>query len=211
MSNLKPKNFVIKSVESILVVGYILFEELIWDVFAKPIYQYFKSLIILDSLKKTFLEMNRYVLLSVFISILGITEVMGFLSGFFIINGNFFPGIFVYSLKIPVAAFTFWLFELTKDQLMTFPWLKRAYHYIMSWIEKFINSDIHVYIKARIVGLREKMKQFSLYYFGKEGFVASVKTHYLIYTSYIVNIFKIQTLLGTSKNSKTIPSQTKLD
>jgi len=211
MSNLKSKNFVIKSIESILVVGYILFEELIWDVFAKPIYQYFKSLIILDSLKKTFLEMNRYVLLSVFIFIFAIAEAMGFLSGFCIINGYIFPGIFVYALKIPVAAFTFWLFELTKDQLMTFPWLKTTYQYIMDWIEKFINSDIHVYIKTRIVTLRAKMKQLSLYYFGKKGFVAIVKTHYLIYKSYIVNIIKMQTLFSTSKNGKPIPSQTKLD
>ena len=194
-----------------LLLVYILFEELIWDVFAKPIYQYFKSLIILDSLKKTFLGMNRYILLSVFIFILGIAEAMGFLSGFFVINGYIFPGIFVYALKIPVAAFTFWLFELTKDKLMTFHWLKTTYQYIMDLIDKFIHSDIHVYIKARIVALRTKMKQLSLYYFGKQGFVASVKTHYLIYKTYIVNIFKIQTLFNTSKNGKSIPSQTKLD
>jgi hypothetical protein len=211
MSNLKAKKIVIKSLESILVVGYILFEELIWNVFAKPIYQYFKSLIILDSLKKTFLGMNRYLLLSVFIFILGIAEVMGFLSGFFIINGYLFSGVFVYVLKIPVAAFTFWLFKLTKDQLMTFHWLKTTYLYIMDLIDKLINSDIHVYIKARIATLRAKMKQLSLYYFGKQGFVASVKTHYLIYKSYIANIFKIQTSFRTSKNEKPLPSQTKLD
>ena len=181
MSNLKAKNFVIKSAESILVVGYILFEELIWNVFAKPIFEYFKSLVALDSLKRSFLGMNRYLLLAVFIFILGIAEVMGFFSGFCIINGYVFSGLFVYALKIPVAAFTFWLFDLTKHQLMTFAWLKTSYEYIMDVIEKFIHSDIHVYIKAKIEALRAKMKQLSLKYFGEQGFIGSVKTHYLIY------------------------------
>lgn len=194
MSNLKVKNFVIKSLESILVIGYILFEELIWDVFAKPIYQYFKSLVVLESLKKTFLGMNRYLLLGVFIFILAIAEAMGFLSGFFVINGYIFSGIFVYILKIPVAAFTFWLFDLTKDQLMTFDWLKTTYEYIMCWIAKFINSPIHTYIKARIVALRIKIKQFSLKYFGEHGFIASIKTHYIVFQSYVGNIFKIWAL-----------------
>jgi hypothetical protein len=206
MNNLKAKNFVIKSLESILVVGYILFEELIWNVFAKPIYQYFKSLVALESLKKTFLEMNRYLLLSVFIFILGIAEAMGFLSGFFVINGHLFSGVFVYILKIPVAAFTFWLFDLTKDQLMTFDWLKTAYEYIMGWIAKFINSPIHVYIKTRIATLRAKIKQLSLKYFGEHGFIGSVKTHYIIYQNYVVNTFKIKALLTKSKNNKSISS-----
>ncbi len=194
MNNIEAKNFVIKSLESILVVGYILFEELIWNVFAKPIYQYIKGLVVLESLKKTCLGMNRHLLLGVFIFILGIAEAMGFLSGFFVINGHIFSGIFVYALKIPVAAFTFWLFDLTKDKLMTFHWLKTAYEYIMSWIDRFINSPIHIYIKARIVALRAKMKQLSLKYFGEHGFIASVKTHYIIFQSYVVNVFKVRSL-----------------
>lgn len=196
MNNLKAKNFVIKSLESILVVGYILFEELIWDVFAKPIYQYIKGLVILESLKKTFLGMNRYLLLGVFIFILAIAEVMGFLSGFLVINGHIFSGIFIYVLKIPVAAFTFWLFDLTKTQLMTFDWLKTTYEYIMGWIARFINSPIHTYIKTRIVTLRTKMKQLSLRYFGEQGFIGSVKTHYIIIQSYVINTLKTRSLFN---------------
>ena len=211
MSKLKAKNFVIKSLESILVVGYILFEELIWDVFAKPVYQYFQSLSILDSLKKKFLGMNRYVLLSVFIFILGIAEAMGFLSGFCIINGYIFPGIFVYALKIPVAAFTFWLFDLTKDQLMTFHWLKTTYDFIMDLIEKITNSSIHVYIKARIIALRAQMNQLSLNYFGEEGFGASVKTHYMVYKSYALNVLNASPLFRMPKKRKSIPAQSKVD
>lgn len=209
MSNIKAKQFVIRSLESILVVGFILFEELIWNVFAKPIFQYFKSLVVLSSLRKTFLGMNRYFLLAVFIVILGIAEIMGFLSGFLILNGYIFPGVFVYALKIPVAAFTFWLFDVTKDQLMTFDWLKTSYEYIMSLVEKFTNSAIHVYIKARIIALKVKIRQVAQKYFGKEGFAASVKTHYMIFNSYVVNNYKIWFSFSVSKIKGSIASQSR--
>ncbi len=190
MKKNQAKIFVIKSFESILVIGYILFEELIWNIFAKPIYQYFKNLVALDSLKKIFLEMNRYLLGSIFILILAITEMQGFLAGFFFLKGNIVTGFFVYMSKIPVAAFTFWLFDLTKDQLMTFDWLKTAYQYIMDWIHKFVNSSIYIYIKARTTIVRANVKSIMLKYFGEEGLIASVKSHYLVIKPYFVSYLK---------------------
>ena len=190
MKKVQAKTFVIKSFESILVIGYILFEELIWNIFAKPIYQYFKNLVALDSLKKIFLEMNRYLLGSIFILILAITEMQGFLAGFFFLKGNIVTGFFVYMSKIPVAAFTFWLFDLTKDQLMTFDWLKTAYQYIMDWIHKFVNSSIYIYIKARTTIVRANVKSIMLKYFGEEGLIASVKSHYLVIKPYFVSYLK---------------------
>lgn len=172
------KKFVTKTLESILVVGYILFEELIWNFFAKPVYQYIKQLIVLDPLKKTFVSMHRYLLLMVFIVILLLTEVMGILAGYCFIEGYFITGILVYVLKIPVAAFTFWLFDLTQTQLMTFSWLKTAYEWIMRCIDKLRHSAIHIYIKVRIVSIRLKMQQIVHQYLGKAGFVASIKSHY---------------------------------
>jgi hypothetical protein len=194
MNNQKVKKIIIKPLESILVVGYILFEELIWDVFAKPVYKYFKSLIVFDSLKKTFLGMNRHLLLFTFIFILAIVEFLGLFSAFCIINGYFYSGIIVYASKIPIAAFTFWLFELTKDKLMTFNWLKISYEYIMNLIEKYVNSDIHVYIKTRIVSLKAQLKQLKLKYFDKEGFIASIKKHYLVFKPHFLNKFEKKSL-----------------
>ena len=190
MKKIQAKTFVIKSFESLLVIGYILFEELIWNIFAKPIYQYFNNLVALNSLKKIFLEMNRYLLLSIFILILAITEVQGFLAGFFFLKGNIVTGFFVYMSKIPVAAFTFWLFDLTKNKLMTFDWLKTAYQYIMNWIHKFVNSSIYISIKARTKIVRTNVKSIMLKYFGEEGLIASVKSHYLVIKPYFVSYIK---------------------
>ena len=186
----KTKIFVAKTLESILVIGYILFEELVWNIFAQPIYQYFKSLIVLEPLKKTFLQMHRYLLLTVFIFILMLAEAMGLLAGLCFIEGYFMTGILVYVLKIPVAAFTFWLFELTKAQLMTFNWLKVAYEWTMDMIDKLLNSAIHVYIKTRIMAIRLKMRQIIRQYFGEAGFIASIKSHYKAFKPYLAHFFK---------------------
>ncbi|WP_428355252.1 hypothetical protein [Methyloprofundus sp.] len=182
-TNNKTTLFVAKTLESILVIGYILFEELIWNVFAKPVYQYLKSLIILEPLKKTFLQMNRYLLLTVFIFILLVAEAMGFLAGYCFIEGYFVTGMMVYAVKIPVAAFTFWLFDLTKQTLMTFSWLKTSYGWTMGMIEKLLNSAIHIYIKGRIIAIRLKVQQTLRQYFGEAGFIASVKAHYKAFKS----------------------------
>lgn len=186
----KTKAFVAKTLESILVIGFILFEELIWNVFAQPIFHYFKRLIVLDSLKQTFLQMNRHLLLTVFIFILLVAEAMGFLAGYCFIEGYFITGILVYGVKIPVAAFTFWLFDLTRSQLMTFSWLKTAYEWIMGVIDKFLNSAIHVYIKARIMAIRQRIRQIIRQYFGEAGFITSVKAHYQAFKPYVARFFK---------------------
>ena len=189
-TNNKAKIFVAKTLESILVIGYILFEELVWNIFAQPICQYIKSLIVLEPLKKTFLQMHRYLLMTVFIFILVLAEAMGLLAGICFIEGYFITGIFVYVLKIPVAAFTFWLFDLTKAQLMTFNWLKIAYEWTMCMIDKLLNSAIHVYIKSRIMAIRLKMRQITRQYYGEAGFIASIKSHYKAFKPHLARFLK---------------------
>ncbi|NOQ17580.1 MAG: hypothetical protein GQ581_11030 [Methyloprofundus sp.] len=190
MNNNKAKAFAAKTLESILVIGYILFEELIWNIFAEPIYRYCKSLIAIEPLKKLFLGMHRYLLLMVFVAILAMAEVMGFVAGYSFVSGNIILGMSVYALKIPVAAFTFWLFDLTKEQLMSFHWLATAYEFVVTWIERFKASAIHVYIKSHILVIRAKLRQLKLDYFGEAGFMASLKVHYQAFKPHISSIFK---------------------
>jgi hypothetical protein len=181
MSEFKTEKFIIRIIESVLVVTYIIFEELIWNIFAEPVLQYLKSLKILDAMEKTFLEMHRYLLLVVFIFILGLAEGLGVLSGISIINGYFFFGIAIYALKLPFAVFTFWLFDLTKDKLMRFSWLKKAYEVILDLIDIIINSSIHVYIRSKILSTRKKIKELVNKYLREGGFLASTKSHYTFY------------------------------
>lgn len=142
----------------LLILGYILFEEIVWNTIAKPIFEYLKHLAILDSLKQTFLDMNRYLLVSVFVVILGIAEYMGILSLLMVAQNQVAVGVFIYALKIPLASFTFWLFELTKPRLMTFAWLKATYEALMKGIDFIKHSAIYVGIKTRAQWLKAQIK-----------------------------------------------------
>lgn len=180
----QSKKFVAKTFESILVIGYILFEELIWNVLAKPILLWFKKLVLLESLKNRLLAMHRYYLLAVFIVILVIAEGLGLLSGYCFINGYLLLGLVIYGLKIPTAAFTFWLFDQTKDRLLKFDWLKASYDFIMDWVDKFINSALHIYIKSRIQSVKLKIKQFHAQIRHEGLLLDSIKAHYWAFKPY---------------------------
>ena len=186
----KARVLVTKTLESILVIAYILFEEFIWNILAAPIYRYCKRLIAIESLAKVFLGMHRYVLLVVFIVILAVAEVLGFLAGYSFVQGHIVLGLLVYALKIPIAAFTFWLFELTQVQLMSFHWLAVAYEFIVTWVERFKASAIHVYIKSHILAVRAMMRQLKLAYFSEAGFIASLKAHYRAFKPSVRSFFK---------------------
>ncbi len=190
MKKNNASQIVIKSVESILVIGYILFEELIWNTFAKPIYQYFKSLALLDNLKEYFLRTNRYGLLSVFVFIFALTEVMGFVSAFYFVQGDILLAMFVYISKIPIAAFTFWLFDLTKSKLLTFSWVKISYDFCIKQIDRVVNTSIYKNIKLKVSVARVNMKQLYQSYFKKDGFVGSIKAHYLVFKPHFFNFLK---------------------
>ncbi|MEQ1637179.1 MAG: hypothetical protein ABL903_10835 [Methylococcales bacterium] len=155
------KKILLKPLEVILVLSYLVFEEIIWNTFAKPIFTYLKSLALLDALKQTFLDMNRYLLVSVFIIILGIAEVMGVLSLMTIAQNQVVLGVFIYALKIPIASFTFWLFELTKPQLMTFAWLKVSYETLMKLIDRLVTSSIYLSIKATVKATKQKIRDLA--------------------------------------------------
>ncbi len=193
MNKAKTRKLIISPIEIILVLGYILFEELVWDVFVKPVHQYLKSLSILAPLKIHFLKMNRHLLLSVFICILAITETLGILAGYCIINGYFYTGILIYSSKIPVATFTFWLFKLTKNKLISFPWLKSTYEFIMGLIEKITHSSIHRFIKIKVSNLRNTARQFYLIYINRDDLIAMIKKRYMNYKHSLINTMKKNT------------------
>ena len=73
-------------------------------------------------------------------------------------TGNVIAGTALYAGKIPVAAFTFWLFRISKEKLMTFEWFKQAYDLVISVIVKIKMSAIHQRIVARLKSVKEWLK-----------------------------------------------------
>jgi len=181
LSTIKHK--IISLFQLILVIIYILFEELIWEGIARPIYVFIHSLKILQKVEETLHAVNAYVILVIFVLLLGIVEALGIYAGILFISGQALLGMSLYITKIPIAAFTFWIFRITEDKLMQFGWFKWVYDWIMkgiNWLKslEIYQSTMHQ-IKVTKANIKQSMKRFKEKYFSKESpFVTRIKHLY---------------------------------
>jgi hypothetical protein len=172
----------------ILVFLFILFEEIIWEGIAKPIYEKIQSLKILQKLKSKIANSNRYVILIVFLVLLLTVEAAGLLAGVFFVQGYILFGITLYMAKIPIAAFVFWLFKVSKRKLLSFNWFEWSYEKLMAGLAWLKDLDIYKttvkYMSEFKSKIKEQWKNIKVKYFSKESrFTEELKSFY----SYIKN------------------------
>jgi len=177
------KNKLTSLLQLILVIVYIIFEELIWEGIAKPIYEAIHSLKILQKIEEKLQHVNASVILAIFVVLLSIVEVFGIYAGMLFVSGQVTLGLALYVSKIPIAAFTFWLFRVTEDKLMTFTWFKWLYMKMLDAIEWLKTREVYVKTMERLRVLKEKLKAtmqvLKEKYFSKESpFIAKVKNLY---------------------------------
>ena len=177
------KNKFISLFQLILVLIYIIFEELIWEGVAKPIYEAIHGLKVLQKVEEKLQHINAYFILIIFVVLLVTVEIFGIYAGMLFVSGQVLLGLGLYISKIPIAAFTFWLFRVTEDKLMTFTWFKWLYGKIMSGIDWLKSREMYVKTMERLKGvkarIKEYVKRFKSKYFSKESpFVAKVKKLY---------------------------------
>ena len=103
---------------TILVFTYIIFEELIWDRLAKPIFSYISNLELFRDLEPKILALNSYLILFIFLIPFIIVELLGVYAGILFVSGNIVLGIVLYISKIPIAVVIFWFFNVAKDRLL---------------------------------------------------------------------------------------------
>ena len=163
----------------ILVVIYIIFEELIWEGIAKPIYETIHALKILQKIEAKLERVNPSAILFIFVVLLTIVEAFGVYAGVLFVSGHVLLGLFLYISKIPVAAFTFWLFRITEDKLMQFGWFKWVYERIMKAIDWIKSSEIHRKTMEYLLQVKRRIKAFKETYFaGKSPFIDKMKQLY---------------------------------
>ena len=181
LSTLKHK--LILLLQLILVLIYIIFEELIWEGIAKPIYAFIHSLKVLQKVETILHSLNAYVILVVFVVLLGIVEALGIYAGVLFVSGKMWHGMTLYLAKVPIAAFTFWIFRITEDKLMLFGWFKWMYDQIMKAIDWLKSCEMYQRTMARLIqvkkGIKEWIKTFKEKYFSKKSpFMEKIKSLY---------------------------------
>jgi hypothetical protein len=177
------KDKIMTLLQLVVVMIYILFEELIWEGIAKPIYTYVHGLKILQRIEVRVHSANPSLILCIFVVLVVIVEAFGIYAGILFVSGQVVLGLVLYLAKIPVAAFTFWLFRVTEDKLMQFGWFKWGYGKIMDAIDWLQSCEIYIQIIHRLhqlkQGLKTWFKAYKMKYFSKESpFVAKIKQFY---------------------------------
>jgi len=144
----------------VLVFIFILFEEIIWEGIAKPIYEKLSELKILKRFELLIHSSNRYIVLFFFLLLLLGVEGAGLMAGVFFVQGYILFGLLLYIAKIPIAAFVFWLFKVSKDKLLSFGWFEWSFNKLMaglSWLKK---REIYKRSMAKVALIKEKIKAF---------------------------------------------------
>jgi hypothetical protein len=151
------KNFyrtVTKIVLTILVFIYLVLEELVWERIAEPIYVFIHGLKILKKVEILIHRLNRYTLLVCFLALFAAVEILGIIAIGLFAQGQVLLATVLYAGKIPIAAFTFWVFRIAQDKLMTFVWFKFCYEWLLAQLLKIKTSAIYVKIKANIASVK---------------------------------------------------------
>ena len=181
LSTIKHK--LILLLQLILVIIYIIFEELIWEGIAKPIYEFIHSLKVLQKVETILHGLNAYVILVIFVVLLGIVEALGIYAGVLFVSGMMWHGMTLYLAKIPIAAFTFWIFRITEDKLMQFGWFKWMYDQIIKAIDWLKSSEMYQRTIARLMQVKKAIKEWSKtfkekYFSKKSPFIEKIKNLY---------------------------------
>jgi len=179
----------------ILVFLFILFEEIIWEGIAKPIYNKIESWHITQRLEVRISRMNRYLLLLIFTIILIVVESAGIFAGILFVQGQILFGLLLYITKIPIAAFTFWLFKVSKSKLLSFAWFSWLYQKIMDGLEWLKKLDIYQSTMAMMLRFKEKFNNrwhtLKIRYFNRDSsFTEELKSFYQYMKNFKKNIKK---------------------
>ncbi|MEA1953532.1 MAG: hypothetical protein U9O24_04020 [Campylobacterota bacterium] len=177
------KNRLISLLQLILVIIYVIFEELIWDGIAKPIYEFVHALKVLQKVERKLQSVNASVILIIFLVLFIIVEAFGIYAGMLFVSGQVMLGLTLYIAKIPIAAFTFWLFRVTEDKLMEFEWFKWLYELIVRAIAWLKSKEVYIksiaYLKVAKQSVKNQFKSIKSRYFSKQSpFVAKMKHLY---------------------------------
>ena len=166
-------------IQFILVFIFILFEEVIWEGLAQPIYRKIESLHITQKIEMLLNSFNSKIILIIFLLLLLGVEGAGILAGFFFVQGQILLGLFLYIAKIPIAGFTFWMFKVSKPKLLRFGWFKWAYEKLISGIDWLKETDIYKRSREMVSKIKLKFLDIKQKYFTKDSlFTTEIKSFY---------------------------------
>jgi len=171
---------VLKILQFIAVFIFIIFEEVIWEGIAEPIYKKIRSLELLHNLEITLNKTHVYLVLSLFLVLLISVEVAGLIAMVYFAQGFVILGTLLYLSKLPIAGFTFWLFRISQDRFMGFRWFAYLYWKIVDFFDLIKDSKIYRNIIEEVQKAKAFIRNFKTKYFNERSLlITNTKRLYL--------------------------------
>ena len=164
---------------TLLVFVYIIFEELVWETIARPVYEYIHALRLLQKIEAKVHHLHPWILLILFLSVFVVVEIAGIFAGVLALQGHILPATLLYLTKIPAAAFAFWFFRVSQDKLLRIGWFKSAYTYVMDKIDRLKDTEVYHAVKIKTTKLKKEIKQLKARYLPKGALKRRIKRIYL--------------------------------
>ena len=152
-------NKIINFFKIILIVVYIILEEIVWNLFVVKIRTFILKFDIIQKSKEIILKQNRYVVLMIFLLPFLIAESIDIVSVIALAQGFIVLGVAIYILKIVIASFSFWIFSFAKETLISFRWFNNSYKLISRAIAYLNSTAIYKLTTAKIREIKHKLKK----------------------------------------------------
>mgnify|MGYP006883112819 CR=1 FL=1 len=139
-------------IKLILVVLFIIIEDIAWTRIGEPIYNMVKSFKVMDRFKLWINDINhRYLLLGIFLIPFVFMEASSIYAGKALMNGTIFTGIGLYTIKLILTAPVVIIFNAGKDILLTFWIVKWPYGLIIKMKRSKIWNSVKTFsAKAKV-------------------------------------------------------------
>lgn len=142
----------------LLILSYILFEELIWNTAVVPIIRYISAFHLyrrfLDYIR---LKAGRITVLFLFSAPFLVGEVIGILSGILAAKLYLFGAALLYACKIPLIVVALAILQNGKEKLLSFGWFALSYTWTVRQLDKLHNSPLYLQTIQLIRRTRERI------------------------------------------------------
>ncbi len=158
---------IFKIFQVIFILLYLILEELVWERFAQPIFNYIKNLRLFEKLTLILNKTNRYIILVIFLGSFVIGELFGILSPIVMVKGFLILGVLFYIFKLLIVAFALWLFNTQREKLTTFWIINYGYDKIVKFTKWIKSTQIFITVTQKLKIIKKEIKKYSKEFYNK--------------------------------------------
>lgn len=141
----------------LLILSYIIFEELIWKSAVIPIIRFLISF----HLYQRFLDYirfraGRFSVLILFMVPFAIGEVIGTASAVLAAQLHFLSAGMLYVMKIPLIVIALGILQNGKEKLLSYPWFSLCYGWVMAQLDKLYANRLYRQLHIVMVRIRKR-------------------------------------------------------